>query len=95
MPSAPGVSSEDAKKIKAKKEDAARKRKEKEARYKEKVKTETVEELVDVAALEQEFFQEGEWGPSWAHVEFVSVSSSIHRSDHRLSAYSPSRNLLL
>ena len=74
MPPAPGVSSEDAKKLKAKKEEAARKRKEKEARYKEKVKTETVEELVDVEALEQEFFKDGEWGPSWAQVEFVSAA---------------------
>jgi hypothetical protein len=72
MPSAPGVSSEDAKRLKAKKEDAARRKQEKELKYKEKVKTETVEELVDVAALEQEFFKEGEWGPSWANVEFVS-----------------------
>lgn len=75
MPSAPGVSAEEAKKLKdakSKKDNEARKRRDAKTKYLEKAKTDTVEELVGVADLEKEYFKEGEWVPAWGHVEFVS-----------------------
>jgi hypothetical protein len=79
MPSAPGVSAEEAKKIKeakSKKDNEARKRKEAKEKYLAKTKTDTVEELVGVADLEKEFFKEGDWVPAWGHVEFASRTVS-------------------
>ena len=76
MPSAPGVSSSDAKKLEAKKIEAKKSHaaaaKAKKKAYEALANPETVEELVDVGDLEKDWFKEGEWKPSWGHVEFVS-----------------------
>ena len=84
MPSAPGVSSSDAKKLEAKKIEAKKSHaaaaKAKKKAYEARANPETVEELVDVGDLEKEWFKEGEWKPSWGHVEFVSGSVLARRS---------------
>lgn len=73
---APGVSSEEAKKIKdakAKKDNEARKKHDAKQKYLAKAKTETVEELMGVSDLQKDgYFKEGDWVPAWGHVEFVS-----------------------
>ena len=71
---APGVSEEEAKRIKkakAEKDEAAAKKAKKKAEYLKKANPETVEALIDPGALEKDFFKEGEWKPSWGIVEFV------------------------
>ena len=76
MPSAPGVSSSEAKKLEAKKKQAAEAKAKKKA-YEAKAAPDTVEELVDANELEAEWFKEGDWKPSWGHVEFVSVKYEL------------------
>jgi hypothetical protein len=71
MPSAPGVSSSEAKKLETKKRQAAEAKAKKKA-YEAKAAPDTVEELVDANDLEKEWFKEGDWKPAWGHVEFVS-----------------------
>lgn len=39
----------------------------------------TVEELFGDKTLEKDYFKEGEWKPSWTHLEFVSTLSGKHR----------------
>lgn len=38
----------------------------------------TVEELLGGKTLEKDYFKEGEWKPSWAHLEFVSTPNRKH-----------------
>lgn len=75
MPSAPGVSAEEAKKIKDaqdKKKKAEKAKKEARAAYLAQAKTDTVEELIGAGELEKTWFKEGDWKPAWGNVEFVS-----------------------
>ena len=77
---APGVSSEEAKKIKeakSKQDAAAAKHAKKIAQYKKEASSTTVADLVDASNLEKTFFTQGEWQPAWGHVEFVSSVGSV------------------
>lgn len=43
-------------------------------RYGGKADPATVEEMMDVNELGEEWFKEGEWKPAWSNVEFVSIN---------------------
>lgn len=53
--------------------DKEEKLKAKRKEYLKKSDPATVEELVDGKTLVKDYFKEGEWKPSWAHLEFVST----------------------
>jgi hypothetical protein len=48
--------------------------------YKKKYDPATVAEEIDSETLEQTWMKDGDWGPNWAKVEFVSPIRPIGRS---------------
>jgi hypothetical protein len=47
--------------------------------YKKKYDPTTVAEEIDSETLEQTWMKDGDWGPNWAKVEFVSQTRPIGR----------------
>lgn len=58
--------------------DKEEKLKAKRKEYLKKSDAATVEELLGGKTLEKDYFKEGEWKPSWAHLEFVSTPNRKH-----------------
>lgn len=79
MPAPPGMSQEEyltLKKRQKEKLDIAKSKKV----YKEKYNPATDVDEVDTETLEQTWMKDGDWGPNWAKVEFVSHLNSPVRS---------------
>ena len=47
--------------------------------YKKKFDPSTVTEEIDTDTLEQTWMKDGNWGPNWAKVEFVSQADRQHK----------------
>jgi len=79
MPAPPGMSQEEyliLKKRQKEKQDMAAAKKV----YKTKYGPTTVAEEIDTDTLEQTWMKDGDWGPNWAKVEFVSQIRPIGHS---------------
>jgi hypothetical protein len=61
--------------------------------YKKKYDPTTVAEEIDTDTLEQTWMKDGDWGPNWAKVEFVSKIRPIGRLS-RTGSVEPARPIL-